>query len=113
MDLRDEGEGSIKKDILRKGFEPEDVLKCLGMVLTEPEPTEGGAIVVEGVSWGRQEILEDSGYFEFEMQQDVQLVMSLSSWIYGSGTKERNWGWRYRTGSHCCRGGVWRRLLMR
>lgn len=62
---------------------------------------------------GRQEILEDSGYFEFEMQQDVQLVMSLSSWIYGFGTKERSWGWRYRTGSHCCRGGVWRRLLMR
>ena len=46
------------------------------------------------------------------MHQNAQLVMSLGSFTYGSVTKEKIWGWRYRTGNHCYRGGVWRRLLM-
>lgn len=82
------------------------------VVFTDPEPDKGGATLVECVSWGRQEILEDCSCVEFEMHQTVQLVMSLGSFTYGSVTKKKIWGWRYRIGSHCCRGGVWRRLLM-
>lgn len=82
------------------------------VVLTDPEPTKGGMTVVEWVSWGRQEILENSSCVESEMHKNVQLVMPLVRWTYRCVTKEKIWGWRYRIGSHCCRDGVWRRLLI-
>lgn len=41
------------------------------------------------------------------MQQDVQPMMSLGSWIHGSRAKENGQGWRYRTTRHPHVDGLW------